>query len=74
MGFKQTKQTPALSISSNGEVQVFRPYNITTLEAAAYLEAKGYPVTPSTLEVWRSKAMGPRYRKIGRRVFYYDQR
>ncbi len=43
---------------------------LNTKEAAEYLRGKGYPVSPKTLEVWRCTSRGPKYRKIGRRVFY----
>ena len=32
--------------------------------------AKILGLRPGTLEVWRSIGKGPRYKKIGRRVFY----
>ena len=43
---------------------------LNTREAAVYLELIGTPFTAGTLEVWRSEGRGPRYRKVGRRVFY----
>ena len=42
------------------------PPRLNTIEAAAYLGG----LKPGTLEVWRSLGRGPRYLKIGRRVFY----
>jgi predicted site-specific integrase-resolvase len=38
---------------------------LSTKEAAACLG-----LSPGTLEVWRSKGKGPRFRKHGRRVLY----
>ena len=39
---------------------------VDTIAAAAYLGG----VSAGTLTVWRSLGKGPRYLKIGRRVFY----
>ena len=44
--------------------------NFNTQEAASYLEEIGTPFSPGTLEVWRFYGRGPRYKKIGRRIFY----
>jgi len=38
---------------------------VDTLKAAGFLGLK-----KGTLEVWRSLGKGPRYKKIGRKVFY----
>lgn len=38
---------------------------VNTIVAAEILGLK-----PGTLEVWRSLGRGPRYKKIGRKVFY----
>lgn len=38
---------------------------LNTKEAARVLH-----MSPGTLEVWRSQGRGPRYRKIGWKVFY----
>jgi hypothetical protein len=38
---------------------------VDTIEAASWLGLK-----PGTLEVWRSLGRGPRFLKIGRKVFY----
>ena len=38
---------------------------VNTEEAAKILG-----LSPGTLEVWRCRGRGPRYKKIGRRVFY----
>lgn len=38
---------------------------LNTREAATEMR-----MSPGTLEVWRSKGRGPRYRKIGWKVFY----
>jgi len=42
-----------------------------TCGAALYLKQHySVPVTPGTMEVWRSYGKGPRYRKIARWVVY----
>ena len=52
-------------------IGVAHPEAITTKQAAKYLsEVKGIPTAKSTLEVHRFKSRGPKYRKIGSRVFY----
>jgi hypothetical protein len=43
---------------------------LDTKKAAKYLEELGVPYTRKTLEVWRCIGRGPRYRVVGRRVFY----
>ena len=40
----------------------------TRVETSIAAEILG--LRPGTLEVWRSRGRGPRYAKIGRRVFY----
>ena len=44
--------------------------SLNTPEAAKYLTDRGTKYTRGTLEVWRSQGRGPRYRKVGRNVFY----
>ena len=44
--------------------------NLSTKEAAIYLEELGTPFAAGTLEVWRCHKVGPVYRKIGHKVFY----
>lgn len=39
-------------------------------EAAAWCAAIGRPVTPGSLAVFASRGTGPRYRKVGRKVYY----
>ena len=43
---------------------------MTTVEASKYIRSKGYPGTTKSLEVWRSRKCGPKYKKVGSRVFY----
>ena len=43
---------------------------LTTAEASEYLTSQGVPYTKKTLEVFRCKKRGPRYKKIVSRVFY----
>ena len=44
--------------------------NLTTREAAQLLQDRGIRVTSGTLNVWRSQGRGPRFKKIGRHVYY----
>ena len=46
------------------------PDLLTTKQASAYLTALGVPTAASSLEVARCKSRGPKYKKIGGRVFY----
>lgn len=39
---------------------------ITTRDLAARL----YPASPRTIDRWRTEGRGPRYLKVGRRVYY----
>ena len=44
---------------------------LNTRQAASYLkERHSIPVTPGTMEVWRTYGRGPRYRKVARWVIY----
>jgi hypothetical protein len=44
---------------------------LNTTNAALYLKQRhSIPVTPGTMEVWRSYGKGPRYRKVARWVLY----
>ena len=47
--------------------------NLNPKEAVKYLADHGAPFTHGTLEVWRSKKRGPRFKRIGGRVFYEKQ-
>ncbi len=47
--------------------------NFNTKGAAEYLFDIGTPFTHKTLEVWRCHGKGPRYKRIGRKVFYEKQ-
>ena len=49
---------------------ITHPDNITTKQAAAYLTQSGVPTAKSTLEVMRTQSRGPKFKKIGSRVFY----
>ena len=44
--------------------------NLTPREAVNYLKEAGAPFTHGTLEVWRCKKRGPRFKHIAGRVFY----
>lgn len=53
------------------EIGAPNPNTIPTKAAAAYLtKVKGVPTSASSLEVYRHRSCGPRYRKIRSRVFY----
>ena len=41
------------------------PENLNTDEAADFLR-----VRPNTLAVWRTKSVGPRYARLGRKIIY----
>ena len=57
--------------SSFNELGITNPNVIPTKQAAAYLsQIRGVPTAPSSLEVYRCTSRGPRYKKIGSRVFY----
>ena len=43
---------------------------LNTVEASAYLTSRGVPYSKKTLEVFRCKKRGPRYKKIVSRVYY----
>jgi hypothetical protein len=47
-----------------------QPKNMTTQQAAEYLQSKGIRITPGTLNVWRSLGKGPAFKKVGRYVYY----
>jgi len=50
-------------------MQALEKFN--TREAASYLkERHSIPVSPGTMEVWRTYNRGPRYRKVARWVIY----
>jgi len=53
------------------QIGIINPETIPTKQAAAYLsQIKNVPTAPSSLEVYRCQSRGPRYKKIGSRVFY----
>ena len=43
---------------------------LNTVEASAYLTSCGVPYSKKTLEVFRCKKRGPKYKKIVSRVYY----
>ena len=50
---------------------VSHPDAIPTKKASEFLtKVLGIPTAPSSLEVYRCSSRGPRYRKIGSRIFY----
>ena len=52
------------------DAKISHPKAMTTVEAAKHLIASGYRTTSKTLEVWRCKKRGPKYKKVGFRVYY----
>lgn len=44
--------------------------NFDTQSAAKYLKSLGLAFRPGTLEVWRCKGRGPKYKRVARKVFY----
>lgn len=53
------------------EIGAVNPEAVSTKAAATYLtKVKGVPTAPSSLEVYRHRSCGPRYKKIRSRVFY----
>ena len=63
-------QKPNVFIDPNGEVHVVYPLAMTDKDAAIYLRALGFQTTPKTMSVWRCTGKGPKFKRIGRRVFY----
>ncbi len=52
-------------------IGIIHPEAVTTKQASAYFsQIKGIPIAASSLEVYRCQGRGPRYRKIGSRIFY----
>lgn len=60
-------QSVSATLASAG---IAHPGNITTSQASSYLKHIGFPIAKSTLEVLRCHSRGPKYKKIGSRVFY----
>jgi len=53
------------------QIGIVNPEAVPTRQAAAYLsQIKNVPTAPSSLEVYRCQSRGPKYKKIGSRVFY----
>lgn len=52
------------------KIGVSNPALLTTQQASAYLTELGLPTAASSLEVARCKSRGPKYKKIGGRVYY----
>ena len=52
-------------------IGIKNPLAIPTPQAAAYLsQIKNIPTAPSTLEVYRHRSRGPKYKKVSGRVYY----
>ena len=51
-------------------MQILHPESMVTTEASQYLTEKGIRVASKTLEVWRCKSRGPKYKKVAARVYY----
>jgi hypothetical protein len=73
---QQARTTNPESISPQTEESfkqfgITNPEAITTKQASAYLtKIKGIPTAASSLEVYRCQSRGPKYKKIGSRVYY----
>lgn len=53
------------------QIGIVNPEAVPTKQAAAYLsQIKNVPTASSSMEVYRCKSRGPKYKKIGSRVFY----
>ena len=53
------------------KVGIVNPEVVTTRQASRYLtEISGIPIAASSLEVYRCQSRGPRYKKIGGRIYY----
>ncbi|MBM9615972.1 hypothetical protein JWJ90_17015 [Desulfobulbus rhabdoformis] len=52
------------------DIGASHPMALNTKHASAFFHAIGIPIAASTLEVFRSQGRGPKYKKIGSRVFY----
>jgi hypothetical protein len=51
-------------------MEILHPKAMTTVEASAYLTSCGVPYTKKTLEVFRCRKRGPKYKKIVSRIYY----
>ena len=52
-------------------IGIKNPLAIPTPQAAAYLsQIKNIPTAKSTLEIARCRSIGPKYKKVGGRVYY----
>ena len=50
---------------------IINPDAVTTKQASAYLtKEKGIKTAASSLEVYRSQNRGPRFKRVGKRIFY----
>jgi hypothetical protein len=53
------------------EIGITHPEAVSTKQASAYLtRVMGVPTATGSLEAYRCQSRGPRYKKIGSRVFY----
>lgn len=67
----QANPTPPTFNEALARIGIKNPLAIPTRQAAAYLTAiKNIPTAPSTLEVFRHRSRGPKYKKVGGRVYY----
>lgn len=72
--FRTTKSRDSHTSTAAAEILqaigATHPDLLTTRQASAFLTALGIPTAASSLEVARCKSRGPKYKKIGGRVFY----
>lgn len=67
----QPNPTPPAIEEDLARIGIKNPLAIPTRQAAAYLtEIKNIPTAPSTLEVYRHRSRGPKYKKVSGRVYY----
>ena len=67
----QASTTPPDIEEALARIGIKNPLAIPTPQAAAYLSLiKNVPIAKSTLEIFRCRSTGPKYKKIGGRVFY----
>lgn len=69
---RSSKSTrPAAHRSSIPNLPTPPPRAVNTLQAATYLtNILGIPTAKSSLEVYRSQGRGPKYKRVGTRIYY----
>lgn len=71
MSISAVSKESHLIIPSPRALGILHPEAISTKQAARYLtEIKGIPTASSTLEVFRCQGRGPKFKRVGSRIFY----